>query len=90
MQASIPFEGGHPGDRFETEDRTIAEMDIIQFVCLIGMLEPLFIDKEYIRKESLFGQRIAPGSLTFSMAEGLTVQTGILHIPGWLLSAWTR
>ena len=82
MQTSIPFEGFHRENRFETEGRTITQTDIIEFVCLIGMLEPLFIDKEYIRKESLFGQRVAPGSLTFSMTEGLTVQTGILHTTG--------
>ncbi len=79
MQESIPFEGFHPGDQFMTGRRTITETEIIQFVCLIGMLEPLFIDAEYIREQSLYGQRIAPGSLTFSMAEGLTVQTGIIH-----------
>ena len=37
---------------------------------------------EYIRKESLYGERIAPGSLTFGMAEGLTVQTGLIHGTG--------
>ncbi len=82
MQTSITFEGFHPGDRFETGRRTVTETDIIQFVCLIGLGEPLFIDQEYIREESLDGQRIAPGSLTFSMAEGLTIQTGILHGTG--------
>jgi acyl dehydratase len=82
MQTGITFEGFHPGDRFMTGRRTITETDIIQFVCLVGMFEPLFIDAEYIREESLYGQRIAPGSLTFSMAEGLTVQTGILHTTG--------
>ena len=54
----------------------------MQFVCLAGLFEPLFIDAEYIRDESLFGERIAPGSLTFAMAEGLTVQTGIIHGTG--------
>ena len=82
MQAGITFEGFHPGDRFVTGRRTITETEIIQFVCLIGMIEPLFIDAEYIREQSLYGQRIAPGSLTFSMAEGLTIQTGILHATG--------
>ena len=82
MRAGITFEGFHPGDRFMTGRRTITETEIIQFVCLIGMIEPLFIDAEYIREQSLYGQRIAPGSLTFSMAEGLTVQTGILHSTG--------
>lgn len=78
----ITFEGFHPGDRFVTDRRTVTEHDIMQFVCLVGLYEPLFLDAEYIRNESLFGERIAPGSLTFGMAEGLTVQTGIIHGTG--------
>jgi acyl dehydratase len=78
----ITFEGFHPGDRFTTGRRTVTEHDIMQFVTLVGLTEPLFLDMEYIRKESLFGERIAPGSLTFGMAEGLTVQTGIIHGTG--------
>jgi len=82
MATGITFEGFHPGDRFVTGRRTVTETDIVQFVHLVGLFEPLFIDAEYIRKESLFGERIAPGSLTFAMAEGLTVQTGIIHGTG--------
>lgn len=78
----ITFEGFHPEDRFVTGRRTVTEHDIMQFVGLVGLFEPLFIDEEYIRKESIFGERIAPGSLTFGMAEGLTVQTGIIHGTG--------
>src|SRR5688500_2878647 len=78
----ITFEGFHAGDRFVTDRRTITEHDIMQFVGLVGLTEPLFLDLEYIKKESLFGERIAPGSLTFGMAEGLTVQTGIIHGTG--------
>lgn len=82
MQKGMTFEGFHPGDHFVTGRRTVTEHDIMQFVCLVGLYEPLFIDEEYIRNESLFGERIAPGSLTFALAEGLTVQTGIIHGTG--------
>src|SRR3990172_8923399 len=82
MQQGITFEGFHPGDRFATARRTVTETDVMQFVSLVGLFEPLFLDIEYIRDESLYGERIAPGSLTFSMAEGLTVQTGIIHGTG--------
>ena len=82
MHKGITFEGFHAGDRFSTGRRTITEHDIMQFVGLVGLTEPLFLDLEYIRKESLYGERIAPGSLTFAMAEGLTVQTGIIHGTG--------
>jgi acyl dehydratase len=78
----ITFEGFHPGDRYTTGRRTITEHDVMQFVCLVGLTEPLFLDLEFIKKESLYGERIAPGSLTFAMAEGLTVQTGIIHRTG--------
>jgi acyl dehydratase len=82
MHKGMMFEEFHPGDRFETGRRTVTEHDILQFVALVGLTEPLFLDMEYIRKESIFGERIAPGSLTFAMAEGLTVQTGIIHGTG--------
>jgi len=82
MATGITFEGFHPGDRFMTGRRTVTEHDILQLVSLVGLNEPLFVDLEYIRHESLFRERIAPGSLTFGMAEGLTVQTGILHKTG--------
>lgn len=76
------FEGFVPGDRYTTGRRTVTEYDVMQFVCMVGLNEPLFLDLEYIKNESLFGERIAPGSLTFAMAEGLTVQTGLIHGTG--------
>ena len=86
----ILFEGFHSGDRFVTGRRTITEHDILQFVTLVGLTEPLFLDLEYIKKESIFGERIAPGSLTFGMAEGLTVQTGIIHGTGLAFAGLDR
>lgn len=82
MKTGMTFEDFHARDRFATSRRTVGESEISQFVCLTGLFEPLFIDAEYIREKSLFGERIAPGSLTFAMAEGLTVQTGIIHGTG--------
>jgi acyl dehydratase len=84
------FEGFHAGDRFVTGRRTITEHDILQFVTLVGLTEPLFLDLEYIRKESIYGERIAPGSLTFGMAEGLTVQTGLIHGTGLAFAGLDR
>ena len=82
MQTGLTFDRFRPGDRYRTGRRTVTESDVMHFVHLAGLFEPLFIDAEYIRDESLFGERIAPGSLTFAMAEGLTVQTGIIHGTG--------
>src|SRR3989442_13027186 len=82
MHKGMTFEEFHSGERFATGRRTITEHDILQFVTLVGLTEPLFLDMEYIRNESLYVERIAPGSLTFGMAEGLTVQTRIIHGTG--------
>jgi acyl dehydratase len=86
----MTFDEFHSGDRFTTGRRTITEHDIMQFVGLVGLTEPLFLDLEYIRNESLYRERIAPGSLTFGMAEGLTVQTGIIHGTGMAFAGLDR
>jgi acyl dehydratase len=82
---AIDFEGFRVGDRFQTLGRTVSEFEILQFVTLAGFVEPLFMDLEYIRRESVFGTRVAPGVLTFALAEGLALQTGILHGTGLAL-----
>src|SRR5262249_62298017 len=46
------------------------------------------MDMECIRRESVFGTRVAPGVLTFALAEGLTLQTGILHGTGLALLSY--
>lgn len=90
MTTGKTFEEFHSGDRYMTGRRKVTEHDILQFVTLVGLNEPLFLDLDYIQKESLFGERIAPGSLTFGMAEGLTVQTGIIHKTGMAFVGLTQ
>ncbi len=85
MAAAVHFEGFRAGDRYQTLGRTVSEFEILQFVTLAGFTEPLFMDIEYIRRESVFKSRVAPGVLTFALAEGLALQTGILHGTGLAL-----
>ena len=40
------------------------------------------MDMEYVRRESVFGRRAAPGALTFALSEGLIMQTGLIHGTG--------
>jgi acyl dehydratase len=70
------------GQRFTTARRTVTDYDVRAYVTLTGFLEPLFIDADYIREKSLLGRAIVPGGLTFALAEGLVVQTGIIHGTG--------
>jgi acyl dehydratase len=51
----------------------------VNFVNAVGLIEPLFMDMEYVKKESVFGTRAAPGTLTFALSEGLVIQTGLIH-----------
>ena len=82
------FEDFHPGDRVQTLGRTVSEFEILQFATLAGFTEPLFMDLEYIRRESVFKTRVAPGVLTFAVAEGLILQTGILPGTGLALLSY--
>src|SRR5204863_7599992 len=51
-----------------------------------GFTEPVFMEMEYVAKESVFGRRAAPGVMTFALSEGLCMQTGLIHGTGmaWL------
>lgn len=84
----LTYERLEVGNRFLTLGRTISEFEILGFATLAGFTEPLFMDLEYIRRESVFGARVAPGVLTFAVSEGLTLQTGILHGTGLALLAY--
>ncbi len=74
------------GATYTTLGRTVSETDIVNFVNLGGFTEPLFMDMEYVAKESVFGRRAAPGAMTFTLSEGLCMQTGLIHGTGmaWL------
>jgi acyl dehydratase len=82
----VNFEGHAIGAVYRTLARTVAETDIVNFVNQCGFVEPLFIDMEYVKRESVFGRRAAPGALTFALSEGLIMQTGLIHGTGmaWL------
>jgi acyl dehydratase len=68
IQKGLTYQEFRSGDTYETARRTITEGEVMQFVNLVGLVEPLFIDAEYIRDRTEYGARIAPGSLTFALA----------------------
>lgn len=76
------FEDLEAGDSAKTMARTITEADIMNFIGVSGIFEELHLSLEYIREHSIFGKRIAPGPLTFVVAEGLAVQLGLFHHTG--------
>lgn len=86
LKQGATFEEHEVGAVVRTLARTVSETDIVTFVNLCGFTEPLFMDMEYVARESVFGRRAAPGALTFALSEGLIMQTGLVHGTGmaWL------
>ncbi len=78
----LTYEEHQVGQKFTTLGRTISETDIVTFVNLAGFNEPLFMDMEYVARESVFKGRPVPGALTFALSEGLVMQLGLIHGTG--------
>ena len=78
----LTYEQHEIGATYETRHRTVGDADISAFVNLCGFTEPLFMDMEFVAKESVFKGRPAPGAFTFCLAEGLIIQTGLIHGTG--------
>ena len=72
------------GDSYHSEHITITEAHVVNWASLTGDWVPLHMDMEYAA-QTPFGQRIAHGPLTFSMALGLGTRTGIF---GDCVAAW--
>jgi acyl dehydratase len=61
--------------------RTITETDIVNFVNLMGLHEPPFIDMEWVKKEmpGIHNKRFAPAPFLISLGMGL-VATSIMEV----------
>ena len=73
------FEDLPQGRKFRTIGRTITEADLVNFIGVTGMTEVLFSNVEFLRQESDIKQRVVPGALVYSFAEGLLVHATMQH-----------
>lgn len=65
-------EAGRVVVRLTSHRRTLTETDIVNFVNLVGLHEPPFIDMEYVaRLPGRHSQRFAPAPLLISLGMGL-------------------
>ena len=62
---------------YRSQARTVTETDVVNFAGLSGDFNPLHMDEEYARKESMFGRRIAHGMLGAVIMTGLSNQMGM-------------
>jgi len=58
-------------ENFISYGRTVTETDIVNMTGLAGVKLPIFLDAEYCRQHSPFGQRITPGLLIMAFAAGM-------------------
>jgi acyl dehydratase len=77
----LTFEDMTVGLAFRTASRTITESDLMSFVHLGGFNEPLFYDASHASAGGYTG-RLIPGALAYVIAEGLILQTNVLHGTG--------
>ena len=68
------------GSAYSTATRLVTETDLMRFVSM-GFTEPLFLDPAGAQEAGYHG-RLVPGALTFSLAEGLLMQTNVIHGTG--------
>lgn len=66
------------GDKFVTGARTVTEADVMNFCGLAGIFNPLFVDEEYAKKNTIFGTRVVPGPLTYIFSVGMWMRMGLL------------
>lgn len=69
------FEEFENGQTFETRSRTITEADVTNFAGLSGDFSEVHVSEEYAR-DTIYGTRIAQGTLVFSVGLGLTTSLG--------------
>jgi acyl dehydratase len=68
------------GSAYSTASRMVTETDLMRFVSM-GFTEPLFTDPAGAQEAGYHG-RLVPGALTFALAEGLLMQTNVIHGTG--------
>ena len=66
------------GAEFVTASRTVTETDVVMFMYLSGDFNPLHNNEEYM-KGTQFKTRIAQGTLSLVIAQGLANQLGIFE-----------
>jgi acyl dehydratase len=83
MSGRVRIEETESGElvyRVTSHRRTISETDIVNFVNLVGLHEPPFIDMEWVAKmPGIHNKRFAPAPLLISLGMGL-VATSIMEV----------
>ena len=71
------FEDFSPGDQFDTQGRTISDVENTMWTMFTGDMNPMHVDNEYARENGLFGGRFPAGLSVVAVASGLTERLGL-------------
>jgi len=72
------FEDFEEGQTFESAGRTVTETDFVTHSMVTGDWTELHTNKEYA-EDGNFGERVAHGPMTFSLATGFVYRCGFLE-----------
>lgn len=67
------------GQTYKSGGRTITECDVATFAGLSGDFNPLHMDEEYAKTQSIFGKRIAHGMIGPVIMTGMSNQMGMFE-----------
>lgn len=73
------YEDFNVGDKFITGGRTVSEADVMSFCGLAGIFNPIFVDEDYAKKNTIFGTRVVPGPLTYILTVGMWMRLGFFE-----------
>lgn len=59
------YEDYGPDVELLTLGRTVTETYLVGFIALCGMYQSLFIDEEYLKRQSPYSGRLVPGALVY-------------------------
>lgn len=68
---------GKPGEKFETDSKTITEEEQEQFCVITANTLPIFMNDEAAQSKG-WARRLVPGAMTMSCSIGLMEQAGLL------------
>lgn len=71
------FEDLEVGTVFSTPGRTVTEADIVNFAGLSADYNPLHVDAEYCKENTIFGERVAHGLLGLVISSGLFTRSDL-------------
>lgn len=71
-RTEIYWDDLEPGTSWTTRARTLSEPDVVGFINIAWLTEPLFTDQDNPIGPAMQG-RLVPGSMVYAVAEGLTL-----------------